>query len=441
MSYIPTKSGFQMPAKYLDLEKKESLTGHLLYERTMGTAVWPDRNYASFAKTGYIENVIVYRCINMIVSNAAAVPLFVRQGKKDYSMIDKHPFIDLLRKPNPHEGTIELLERLYSFLYIAGNSYLEAVTVRQNTPIELWVWRPDRTKVKADARGYPAEYIYNIGGQEVSYTVDFSKSDIQKNILHLKFFHPINDWYGLSPIEPVLKSIATHNEAAAYNKSLLQNQAKPSGLLIYEGVEGGDNILQDKQYKRLQQEIEAKFTGTHNAGKPMLLEGGFKWQSLSMTQEELEFLESKNSVAREIALGFGVPPMLLGIPGDNTFANYKEANRAFHRQTVLPLVDRGCKSMSSFFQPSYGEDFYLQADVDKVEALSEERADAWNRVNTSTFLTINEKREELNFKPVEGGDVVLVPSSSVSLEDIGFEGGGEEPDDIDDKPTEEETEK
>lgn len=425
MSYLPTSGGLHLPIRQLtSMEVKESILGNLLYMQGMGNAVWPTRDYATFAKFGYMQNVIVFRCINMIVSNASNVPLFVRQGKKD---MNEHEFISLLEDPNPYEDTVDFLERLYGFLYIAGNTYMEAVTATKDKPVELYVWRPDRTKITPDERGYPAKYTYTMQGGERSYEVDFGNRKKQKNIMHMKFFHPTDDWYGLSPMESALKSIATHNEAAEYNKKLLQNQAKPSGVLTYEGTKNGDNNLSDAQYKRLKSQIDNDFSGTQNAGKPLLLEGGLKWNSISMTQEELEFLEAKNSVAREICFAFGVPPMLAGIPGDNTFANYREANRAFYRQTVLPLVNRSCRALTKFFKPSYGKDFSVLYDIDKVEALSEEREAAWGRVNTSTFLKINEKREELNFAPVEGGDVVLVPSSSISLEDVGFTGGGEEP--------------
>src|SRR3546814_1188179 len=86
--------------------------------------------------------------------------------------------------------------------------------------------------------------------------------------------------------------------------------------------------------------MAAGFQGAANAGRPMLLEGGLKWQSLSLTPADMDFTETKAAAAREIALAFGVPPMLLGLPGDNTYANYQEANRALWRLTILPLVTK-----------------------------------------------------------------------------------------------------
>jgi HK97 family phage portal protein len=84
--------------------------------------------------------------------------------------------------------------------------------------------------------------------------------------------------------------------------------------------------------------LQEGFAGAKNAGRPLLLEGGLDWKPLSLTPAELDFINTKNAAARDIALALGVPPMLLAIPGDNTYSNYAEANRAFWRQTVIPLV-------------------------------------------------------------------------------------------------------
>ena len=86
--------------------------------------------------------------------------------------------------------------------------------------------------------------------------------------------------------------------------------------------------------------MEDSFQGARNAGRPLLLEGGLDWKPLSLTPAELDFVAAKGVAAREIALAFGVPPLLLGLPGDNTHANFAEANRAFWRQTAIPLVRR-----------------------------------------------------------------------------------------------------
>jgi HK97 family phage portal protein len=150
------------------------------------------------------------------------------------------------------------------------------------------------------------------------------------------------------------------------------------------------------QYERLKAELEAGFQGAANAGRPMLLEGGMKWQAMSLSPAEMDFVGLKAAAAREIALAFGVPPMLLGLPGDATYANYREANRALWRLTVLPLAEKilgGVSAALSAWWPGVG----LKVDVDQVTALAEDRERLWRQVSAADFLSAEEKREMLGF--------------------------------------------
>jgi HK97 family phage portal protein len=143
----------------------------------------------------------------------------------------------------------------------------------------------------------------------------------------------------------------------------------------------------------------------------MVLEGGLDWKAMSLTPKDMDFMEAKHSAAREIALAFGVPPMLLAIPGDNTYSNYQEANRVFWRQTVLPLAARIGGALTQWLAPAFGANLKgasltLAVDTDKIEALSPDRAALWERVTKAPFLTVNEKRAATGYGAVAGGDVM-----------------------------------
>jgi HK97 family phage portal protein len=128
----------------------------------------------------------------------------------------------------------------------------------------------------------------------------------------------------------------------------------------------------------------------------MLLEGGMKWQAMSLTPADMDFVGLKAAAAREIALAFGVPPMLLGLPGDSTYANYREANRALWRLTVLPMADRILAPLSAALA-AWRPGLKLRLDVDQVTALSEDRERLWAQVSAADFLGEEEKREMLGF--------------------------------------------
>jgi HK97 family phage portal protein len=120
----------------------------------------------------------------------------------------------------------------------------------------------------------------------------------------------------------------------------------------------------------------------------------------------MDFLEAKHAAAREIALAFGVPPMLLAIPGDNTYSNYQEANRVFWRQTVLPLAARVGAALTQWLAPAFGGELRLAVDPDPIDALAADRTAQWDRVSNAPFLTVNEKRAATGYGPIDGGDTL-----------------------------------
>ena len=393
-----------LPARHRVAEitdAKASRTGPLIAYGQLGQAVWSPRDYNAFAREGFMANAICYRSVRMIAEAAASIPWLLYEGGLE---VEDHPLLDLMRRPSlDHTGT-DFLESWYGFLLVAGNAYVEAVALGENVR-ELHALRPDRMKVIAGPNGWPEGYEYTVAGQSVRYLDDVVAG--VRPILHVRMFHPVNDHYGMSPIEAASVAIDIHNTASNWNKALLDNSARPSGALVYAANNGQMNA---EQFERLKVELETSFQGAAHAGRPLLLEGGLDWKPLSLTPKDMDFIEAKNSAAREIALALGVPPMLLGIPGDNTFSNYQEAQRAFWRQTVLPLVNRTAKAFSHWLSPAFGvlpeaglKELELRPDLDAVEALSSEREALWARLGSASFLTDDEKRAAIGYPPKDGG--------------------------------------
>lgn len=371
-------------------EVKSSAAAGLIALHSQGRAVWTPRNYQALAKEGFAENAVGYRCVRMIAEAAASVPWVLYDGDAELS---EHELLGLLRRPNAAQSGVDLFESFYAQLQTAGNAYIEAV-VLDGEVRELHGLRPDRMKVVPGADGWPEAYEYSANGKSVRFVQDGAPPPI----LHLKLFNPADDHYGLSPIEAAAKAIDIHNAAGAWNKALLDNAARPSGALVYKGGEGGQNLT-DEQFTRLKSELEHTYQGSANAGRPLVLEGGLEWSAMSYSPKDMDFIEAKHVAAREIALAFGVPPMLLGIPGDNTFANYAEANRTFWRQTILPLVGRTAAAICEWLKPAYGGSLRLWYDADQIEALSVEREALWKRVGRAEFLSEDEKREAVGYGP------------------------------------------
>jgi HK97 family phage portal protein len=367
------------------VEAKSSRTGPLIALSSQGRPVWSPRDYAAFAREGFIANPIAHRCIRLVAEAAASVPLDAAGAVAEAAS-------ELLATPNPRQAGAALVEHLLLQLQIAGNAYLECVTL-DGRPRELHVLRSDRMRVVAGADGWPAGWDYAVGGRSVR----FQAGEGASPILHLTLPHPLDDHYGLSAIEAAAAAIDIHNEASRWNKAFLDNAARPSGALVY-AADGAN--MSEEQFARLKRELEEGFQGASNAGRPLLLEGGLDWKPLSLSPKDMDFIELKNMAAREIALAFGVPPLVLGLAGDNTHANYAEANRAFWRQCVAPLVRKMAQELSLWLGQHFGGPLTLTPDFDGVEAMSDIREPLWRAVTAADFLTEDEKRAALGYGPL-----------------------------------------
>ena len=383
-------------------ESKSSRAARLIALEGGGRARWTPRDYAALAREGYARNAIVYRAVRLIAESIGTLSFVLYEGGEER---DAHPLLDLFTRPNPRQDGTSLLEAVASHLLLAGNAYIEAVGPGNDglQVRELYALRPDRMKLVPGSDGWPQAYEYTVAGS----TMRFDQSAALPPILHLTFFNPLDDHYGLSPLEAAAMAVDTHNAAACWNKALLDNAAPPSGALVYDGGEGA--VLSTLQYERLKKEFADHYQGHGNAGRPLVLEGGLDWRPMSLTPRDMDFLETKHAAAREIALAFRVPPMLLAIPGDSTYSNYQEANRVFWRQSVLPLASRIACALTHWLAPVFGEGLVLAADIDRIEALGADRAALWDRVNKAQFLSLNEKRLAVGYGVIEGGDVFRPP--------------------------------
>lgn len=285
-----------------------------------------------------------------------------------------------------------LVESIGAALLLHGNAYVQLLSDADEKPAELVLLRPERVSVVADDRGWPVAYRYRAGGK----TVRLERSDGlgRTLIAHIRSLHPRDDHYGMGCLDAAIAAASVHNRASRWNKGLLDNAARPSGALSYESGDG--SLLSAEQFARLKAELESEFSGSTNAGRPLLLEGGLKWQAMSLTPADMDFVALKEGAARDIALAFGVPPVLVGLPGDATYANAREAGRALYRQSILPMATRILGGLSKMLSDWMGP-VKLAVDTDQISELAEDRTKLWEQVGAAAFLSEREKRELLGF--------------------------------------------
>jgi HK97 family phage portal protein len=379
-------------------EAKASRASRLLAVGGAPEARWTPREGRSLAEQGFRRNPVAHRCVKLVAEAVAALHWDVCAGGVEDP---GHPAAIRLRRPNPHQTGADLIEALTVHLLVFGDAFLEAVCEdADGPPLELHVLRPDRMRPLFGRDGWIEAYDYAVNGRKVTFRQDEAALP---PILHLKLFDPLEDHRGFAPLAAAQMALDAHNAATAWNKALIDNAARPSGALVYTAEGGG---LSDEQFDRLKTELEANFQGALNAGRPILLEGGLDWKPLSLSPKDMDFLDAKAAAAREIALALGVPPLLLGLQGDNTYANYAEAARSFQRQTVIPLGRRILDRLALWLAPVW-PDIRFEIDLDRVDALAEQREAQWRPVLAAgDVLTREERREALGYpkEPAPDGE-------------------------------------
>ena len=361
-----------------------------------GRAAWTPAEDGARIRAGFCANPVGFRAVRLIAEAAAALPVVCQDMDRRH---ERHPLLELLDRPNDGQGRAEFLESVVGELLLTGNAWVELAGAAEGAlPAALHVLRADRMRVIAGADGWPVAHEYTAGTRRRRFPID---PDLPV-ICHIKTFHPLDDHAGLSPLAAAATATDVHNAASRWSKSLLDNAARPSGAIVYRGADGQAAMSED-QYTRLQDEIAAHHQGAANAGRPMLLEGGLDWKPMGFSPSDMEFQKTKEAAAREIALAFGVPPMMLGIPGDATYANYQEANRAFYRLTVLPLAGKVLAALADSLGRAARMTATLAPDPDQVPALAPEREAQWRRVAEADFLTDAEKRRLLGLPAAPEG--------------------------------------
>ncbi|TRO96521.1 phage portal protein [Glycocaulis profundi] len=382
-----------MLKRWLGLERKAA--GRVVAMNWAPRAGWTARDYGALAREGYGRNAVAHRCVRLIAEAAAAAPLVADgEGRAGEAMRG------LLARPNPDQTGCELMEMFHGHLQVAGNAYLELAEGMEG-PAAIFALRPDRVRVLPGPRGWADGWEYRSG--ETRRVLHRDRATGRSPVLHMRLFNPSDDHYGLPPLEAAGRAVDVHNAGGAWAKALLDNAARPSGALVVTGRDGGEARLSEDQFDRLKAELETLHSGAANAGRPLLLEGGLDWKPMSLTPAEMDFIEARREAAREIALAFGVPPMLLGLPGDNTYSNYREANHAFYRQTVLPLARNTAAALGGWLSAWLPGEAGLHVDEDAVSALGDERMTRWKRVGEADFLSDAEKRRLLGLEAAAPG--------------------------------------
>ncbi len=384
---------------------------------TLSAGAWNTKkeyDFRRYALEGYQRNVYVFKCVQQIARSASSIELNIVDGNGE--VIENHPLQDLIDNPNGLESKGEFFEKLYTQKLIGGNSYaVRTGPSGGEIPRELYIIRPDQIEVRVGRTQFPIAYDHRVEGRVVeSYPVDQLTG--QSDLKHFKFFNPLDDFLGMSPMMAASLEIDINSSVSELNNSLLSNGLVPGAMLRYKpsNESGVPTLMTDEQMAQIRSDFEKKYKGAKKAGELMILQGDFEWETTSMTPQEMEFNTLEQTTAKKIALAYGVPSQLIGIKDAQTYANVKEARFAFYQETVIPIAQRVEDDLNEWFDPYLEGDAHFKYDFDGIQIIAEinrEREEGLTQLVTNGIISPNEARDRIDLEPYEGGDQYVIPGN------------------------------
>lgn len=361
------------------------------------------------------------------VSKMLATKALVETGELE--RVDGHEVLDLLQRPNRwyQRSYQQFIQAWVMHLEIGGESFMEPVgpDTRQAPPQQLYLVPPKDVTFRRGNSDAPIRGFSFTGRRDGEY--DYSPDPLETEVFYSRYYNPLNPLRGMSPAFAASFSIDVNNEGRRWNLGLLQNGAAHSGIISTEGP------FSESQIESIKQKFNRKVAGARNAGKILALDGleGGKvnFEPVSQTVKDMQWGDMNKMSALEVALVWGMPPEMLGNAEQKTFANYKEARKAFYKEKIIPLMDFIYGDLNANLLPLFGDDnLWLDYDAEQVEALRDDVDKLHERVRKDvqkSVLMINEAREAIGREDIEGGDVILVDSRKVPLSAV--QGGGAQP--------------
>lgn len=394
-------------------QKQDPNVAVVVAQQGVGTPATMPRNMRAYIQEGYRGSKTVFRVVGHIARAGAGIKWkhYTDATKTREITSPNDDLMTLWNRPAPKVSGSQFREAMIAYYTLTGNSYLLGINASQN-PVapfdELYNLRPDLTKIKVDDSG-PLYYEFGTFSPPRQYPEPF--------VMHNKLFAGNDDIYGMSPVEVAAMLIDVQKAGQKWNLGLLNNMARPGGAWVT------DALLDNTSYKNLKEEIRKKFAGPRNAGETAILHGGVKWQSMSMSPYELDWLESDTKGDRDIAgIFFNFPTFLLGL-ADATFDNQDAAKRFLYTDIVFPIMDMFEDSLNMWLTPRYGG--YLGYDRDDVETIADQikaakaadsdRAQTEFTAGTTTFF---EAREIQGKEKLPVKDFVMIGQVPVHVEDL-----------------------
>ncbi len=358
-------------------------------------------------ETTSLRFTAVFAAVKTIAETAATLPLvlYERQGQADNDRrrAYAHPLYPILHDDASSEVTSQVFrETIISHALLWGNGYAEIERNNAGRPVALHILPPPRVGVERNAQGRIVYHVQSAGGGP-PVTLQ------AKDVFHLAGLGH-DGIVGYSPIRLAARAIGLGQAAERLGARIMANGAVPGGVLEHPGALGDDAL------QNLKRTLEDGFTGK-NSGKPLILEEGMKWKSMTIPFEDLQFLELRQYQPVEIARLYRIPPHKIGILDKATFSNIEQQAIEFVQDTMLPWLKRyENEARRKLLSKSEQRSMFVEHLVDGLlRGDTKSRFEAYRIGRDGGWLSPNDILQMEN-KPArtdEGGDEYIRPLNMV----------------------------
>ncbi len=321
----------------------------------------------------------------------------VRQAE-DIEEVIEHPFLDILQNVNPFTNQFDLWELSTVYQELVGNAYWYIIRNEMGLPEEIWVLPSQYMTVVPDKENFIKGYILTNGTQKIPFDVD--------EIVHFKYANPNDLYYGMAPLAAVVDAYNTNQNIAEFTNALFTNMARPEGVLETE-----QDLFSD-DFDRLKKEWNAAYGGVSKAKKTAVLAKGLSYKPITMTPQELDYIEGRQVVKEEICNAYGQNIALYSQSANR--ANSEQAYRAFLRDTITPKLRRYEQKINETVMPMYDNSLFVAFENAVPEDVVLKLKERESNLKTG-FSSINQERIQDGLEPVDWGNVPLLPMNTVPL--------------------------
>lgn len=352
---------------------------------TTNDAVWTDWSIANAVKDGYASSGWVYKAVSMISRNASTVPFVVKNA--DNEILWDHPITKLLLKPHPYLNRLQFYELLIQWLQLAGMAYMKKAD-NTRTTAELWPISPDRiAPIESKDNN-----LFVDGYETINENGSFSRDDTYNtdNVIQLSFINPAQPIVGIGPLQAAARAVDSDVAQQKWNVAAMQNRGVVEGVFTFK--ESLDKTQADTIMKR----IMDKFSGWRNARKPLVIGSNATYTRLSLTAEEMDFLNSRNFNRDEIFVIFNIPPQLGGSLDASTYNNFAASMRIFWEINLIPLTNMMAAQFTSSFEDQLTDGYYIGTDLTGVDVLRSDQTEVAEAAKS--YYDMGVPFEQLNTK-------------------------------------------